>query len=280
MSDLLPFFVLCLTSFFSLTNPLGTMPLFLTMTHEMDEDERKQIAKRATFVAFVILVGFTILGQVIFKIFGLSSNGFRIAGGIIIFNIGYNMLQARYSSAKVDPGGVQSVVNDISITPLAIPMICGPGAIAQGIVLMEEANSIEKKIALLIAMLVVFFLIYVILRASSKLNKVLGETGINVMMRLMGLILMVIAVEIFVVGAHPLLIEILHSGFEDVKLWGGQLDTKCWRVNLSLADRFIFCFSQKIRLCYVWTYDFWIIIHLIIAFEKPNNNRLKLLKLY
>lgn len=214
MNEILPFFVLCFTSFFSLTNPLGTMPLFLTMTHQMTEDDRKMIARRSTFVAFVILVGFTILGQIIFKIFGLSSNGFRVAGGIIIFNIGYNMLQARYSSVKVDPGGVNSAMNDISITPLAIPMICGPGAIAQGIVLMEEAHSIEKKIALLVAMVVVFILIYVILRASSRLNKILGETGINVMMRLMGLILMVIAVEIFVGGAQPLLEGIIQSAIE------------------------------------------------------------------
>ena len=217
MDGILPFFVLCLTSFFSLTNPLGTMPLFLTMTHDMTEEDRKQTAKRATFVAFVILVGFTILGQVIFKIFGLSSNGFRVAGGIIIFNIGYNMLQARYSSVKVDPGGIKSAVNDISITPLAIPMICGPGAIAQGIVLMEEAHNIGKKIALLVAMVVVFVLIYIILRASSRLNKVLGETGINVMMRLMGLILMVIAVEIFVGGAQPILVNIIHQGIDFVK---------------------------------------------------------------
>lgn len=217
MKEILPFFVLCLTSFFSLTNPLGTMPLFLTMTHDMSEEERKQTAKRATFVAFIILVGFTILGQVIFKIFGLSSNGFRIAGGIIIFNIGYNMLQARYSSVKVDPGSLQSAVNSISITPLAIPMICGPGAIAQGIVLMEEAHSIWMKIALIGAMLVVFILIYLILRASTRLNKLLGETGINVMMRLMGLILMVIAVEIFVGGAQPILINIIHSGIDFVK---------------------------------------------------------------
>ena len=217
MDTILPFFVLCLTSFFSLTNPLGTMPLFLTMTHEMTEDDRKQIAKRATFVAFVILVGFTILGQVIFKIFGLSSNGFRVAGGIIIFNIGYNMLQARYSSAKVDPGGVKTAVNDISITPLAIPMICGPGAIAQGIVLMEEADGIGKKLALLAAIIVVFILIYVILRASSRLNKILGETGMNVMMRRMGLILMVIVVEIFVGGGERILDGSIDAGIDFIQ---------------------------------------------------------------
>ena len=107
MDGVIPFFVLCLTSFFTLTNPLGTMQLFLTMTREMSEDDRNRIAKRATIVAFLILIGFTLLGQVIFKIFGLSSNGFRIAGGIVIFKIGYDMLQARYSSAKVSPDEVK-----------------------------------------------------------------------------------------------------------------------------------------------------------------------------
>ena len=212
MDGVIPFFVLCLTSFFSLTNPLVTMPLFLPMTRYMSEVDRKRIAKRATIVAFLILIGFTLLGQVIFKIFGLSSNGFRIAGGIVIFKIGYDMLQARYSSAKVSPDEVKSYANDISVTPLAIPMICGPGAIAQGIMLMEEANHIEKKIALLISIAVVFALIYIILRASTRLNKILGETGNNVMMRLMGLILMVIAVEVFLGGAEPILTNIVKSG--------------------------------------------------------------------
>ena len=212
MDGVIPFFVLCLTSFFTLTNPLGTMPLFLTMTREMSEDDRNRIAKRATIVAFLILIGFTLLGQVIFKIFGLSSNGFRIAGGIVIFKIGYDMLQARYSSAKVSPDEVKSYANDISVTPLAIPMICGPGAIAQGIMLMEEAHSIEKKIALLISIALVFLLIYVILRGSTRLNRILGETGNNVMMRLMGLILMVIAVEVFLGGAQPILETIVQTG--------------------------------------------------------------------
>ena len=188
------------------------MPLFLTMTREMSEDDRNRIAKRATIVAFLILIGFTLLGQVIFKIFGLSSNGFRLAGGIVIFKIGYDMLQARYSSAKVSPDEVKSYANDISVTPLAIPMICGPGAIAQGIMLMEEAHSIEKKIALLISIALVFLLIYVILRGSTRLNRILGETGNNVMMRLMGLILMVIAVEVFLGGAQPILETIVQTG--------------------------------------------------------------------
>ena len=101
MEDLLPFALLCFTSFFTLTNPLGTMPVFLTMTNGMNEHERKAIVRRATIVSFITLMVFTFSGQFLFKFFGISSNGFRIAGGFIIFKIGFDMLQARYSNAKL-----------------------------------------------------------------------------------------------------------------------------------------------------------------------------------
>ena len=211
MDTLLPFALLCFTSFFTLTNPLGTMPVFLTMTNGMSDDERKTIVRRATIVSFITLMVFTFSGQFLFKFFGLSTNGFRIAGGIIIFTIGFDMLQARYSKAKLKDDEVKTYVNDISITPLAIPMLCGPGAIANGIMLMEDANTLIKKILLVSVIASVYFITFLILRASTRLNKYMGETGNNVMMRLMGLILMVIAVECFVSGFKPIMIDILQQ---------------------------------------------------------------------
>ena len=88
MDTLFPFALLCFTSFFTLTNPLGTMPVFLTMTQGMSDAERKHIVKRATIISFLILMGFTFSGQFLFKFFGISTNGFRIAAGIIILKIG------------------------------------------------------------------------------------------------------------------------------------------------------------------------------------------------
>lgn len=211
MDTLLPFALLCFTSFFTLTNPLGTMPVFLTMTNGMSDDERKTIVRRATIVSFITLMVFTFSGQFLFKFFGISTNGFRIAGGIIIFTIGFDMLQARYSKAKLKDEEVKTYVNDISITPLAIPMLCGPGAIANGIMLMEDANTLIKKILLVSVIGSVYFITFLILRASTRLNKYMGETGNNVMMRLMGLILMVIAVECFVSGFKPIMIDILQQ---------------------------------------------------------------------
>lgn len=211
MEDLLPFVLLCFTSFFTLTNPLGTMPVFLTMTNGMNEHERKAIVRRATIVSFITLMVFTFSGQFLFKFFGISSNGFRIAGGFIIFKIGFDMLQARYSNAKLKEEEVKTYADDISITPLAIPMLCGPGAIANAIMLMDDASTLSLKGTLIGIIALVYFITFLILQASTRLVRILGETGNNVMMRLMGLILMVIAVECFVSGLKPILIDILRE---------------------------------------------------------------------
>ena len=207
MEDLLPFALLCFTSFFTLTNPLGTMPVFLTMTNGMNDHERKAIVRRATIVSFITLMVFTFSGQFLFKFFGISSNGFRIAGGFIIFKIGFDMLQARYSNAKLKEEEVKTYADDISITPLAIPMLCGPGAIANAIMLMDDASTFTLKGTLIGIIALVYFITFLILQASTRLVRILGETGNNVMMRLMGLILMVIAVECFVSGLKPILID-------------------------------------------------------------------------
>lgn len=211
-SALLPFALLCFTSFFTLTNPLGTMPVFLTMTHGMSEIERRSIIRRATIVSFLTIMVFVFAGQFLFKFFGISTNGFRIAGGFIIFKIGFDMLQARYTPMKLKDDEIKTYADDISITPLGIPMLCGPGAIANAIVLMQDAHSFEMKSVLISVIALIYLLTYFILRASTRLVNLLGETGNNVMMRLMGLILMVIAVECFVSGVKPILIDIVKEG--------------------------------------------------------------------
>ncbi len=212
MEQLLPFAFMCLTSFFTLTNPLGTMPVLLSMTKGMDNSERVRIVRRATFISFIILILFTIGGQILFTLFGISANGFRIAAGFIILKIGYDMLQAKYSNTKLSDEEMKVYADDISITPLSIPMLCGPGAIANGIVLMENANTWPLKLTLLVSIAVIYLLTYFILRFSTKLVPLIGETGNNVMMRLMGLILMVIAVELFINGLKPVMVDIIKLG--------------------------------------------------------------------
>ena len=217
MDTLLPYALLCLTSIFTLANPLGTMPVFLTMTQGLDDMQRRSIVKRATITAVIIMIVFTFAGQFIFMFFGISTNGFRIAGGVIIFKIGYDMLQARYTHVKLKENEIKTYADDISITPLGIPMLCGPGAIANAIVLMSDADTITMKGILVGSIAFIYILTYFILRASTRLVKLLGETGNNVMMRLMGLLLMVIAVECFVGGMKPILVDVLKEGMSNRK---------------------------------------------------------------
>ena len=199
------------TSFFSLINPLGTMPIFMTMTGALSVTERNKTAKKATIAALITLVVFAFSGQVLFKFFGISVNSFRMVGGIIFFLMGMDMLQARLAKTKVRGSDVKSYINDISITPLAIPMITGPGAITNAIVLMEDATTWQMKAVLILSMIVVMALTFIILFSSTKIMKLLGETGNNVMMRLMGLIVMVIAIEFFFSGLKPILVDIIKS---------------------------------------------------------------------
>ena len=207
----IPFALLCFTSLFTITSPLSTMPVFLTMTQSLDEKERRAVAIRATLVACCALLLFVLAGQFLFKFFGISTNGFRIVGGIIIFRIGFDMLQAKYTPMNLRKEEIKEYANDVSVAPLGIPLLCGPGAIANAIVLMQEAYSFEMKTAVIVAIILVYLITFVLLRWAGVLVKFIGETGNNVMMRLMGLILMVIAVECFVSGARPILTEILRG---------------------------------------------------------------------
>ncbi len=209
MNEYWTFGLLAVTSFFTLINPLGVMPIFMTITGDLNAEQRKRTARKATIVSFVTLVAFAFSGQLLFQFFGISVNSLKIVGGVIFFIMGQDMLQARISKIKVSDSEITEYVNDVSITPLAIPLICGPGAITNGIVLMEEAGSIESKLILVGAILITCFLTYIILWSSTRIIKFLGDTGNKVLMRLMGLIVMVIAVEFFFSGLKPIVQEML-----------------------------------------------------------------------
>lgn len=211
MSETATFALLCFTSMFTLVNPLGIMPLFMAMTGDLSTEDRNKTAKKSIIIALFVLLGFALTGQLLFIFFGISVNSLRIVGGIIFFIIGMDMLQARIGQVKIKPEEVKSYVKDISITPLAIPVICGPGAIANSIILMEDANTFSKKIVFMLSTLLILGITYVVLYSSSRLMKLIGQTGINVMMRIMGLIIMVIAVEFFFSGLKPIITDFIKT---------------------------------------------------------------------
>lgn len=209
MNELISFGILCITTFVTIINPLSTLPVFLTMTSSLTENRRQEVALKAVITAFIALVFFAFTGQFIFDFFHITANGFRVAGGILFFKMGYDMLNARITRIKISKAEVKEYSTDISITPLGIPMICGPGAITNAILLMEQSKTYAQVGILIASMLLVCLLMLVTLYGGSRLVKFMGETTMKVMMRIMGLILMVIAVEFFFSGLKPIVQDIL-----------------------------------------------------------------------
>jgi len=210
MNEIWGFTLFSFTAFFSLLNPMGVIPVFISMTAGMDKYQRTRTAYKAILATFITLMLFALSGQVLFNFFGISVHSFRVAGGIIFFIMGYEMLQAKLSSVKINVHQEkQRVVNDISITPLAIPMLAGPGSITNSIVLMEDANTMELRVALIVVIAIICIITLISLLAANIITEWIGETGVTIMMRLMGLIMMVIAVEFFFKGMGPLLSKAL-----------------------------------------------------------------------
>ena len=201
--DQLTTILLYFTSFFTLMNPLGIMPVYLTMTSSLTKKKRAQTAIKATITATLTLVLFAFAGRYLFDFFGISVAGLKVVGGVIFFIVGYDMLNARLSRIKIKEEEVEEYVNDISITPLGIPMIAGPGAITNAIVLMGDASDYTTKLMVVISILLVALVILVSLLGASAIVKFIGDQGTKILTKLMGLIVMVIAVEFFFAGITP-----------------------------------------------------------------------------
>lgn len=211
MNAYLTFALFCFTAFITIINPLSTLPVFLSMTANFDNKRRNITARKAVVTAFIAMVFFAFAGKFIFDFFQITANGFRVAGGILFFIMGFEMLGAKISRDKITKEEMKDAANDISITPLGIPMICGPGAITNSILMMEQAKGWDNKLIVIAVMFVICLIMLITLYGGTKLVKFIGDTGMKVMMRIMGLILMVIAVEFFFSGLKPIVRNILYN---------------------------------------------------------------------
>ena len=201
----LQFGLLCFVSLFTIIDPIGALPVFVSMTSKLSHPESRRVALRATLTAWLVLILFALTGRFLFDFFGISVNSLRVVGGIVFFIMGYEMLEARLTRTKSDQESVTEYVEDIAITPIGIPLIAGPGAITTVIVLMNETTGlIEKEIALMLAITAVLTIAFFFLIGARQVMHALGPSGNKVLLRLMGLIVMAIAVEFFFNGLRPI----------------------------------------------------------------------------
>jgi multiple antibiotic resistance protein len=209
----LAFALLCFTSLLAIINPLSVVPMYLGLTHGYTPEHRRRVLRTGLVTAFFVLAAFALLGGTIFQIFGITIHAFRIAGGIIFFGIGMDMLQARRSRGKATEEEERDgrTKENVGVTPLGIPMITGPGAITTVMVLMTQADSPERVAVVIGAVVVVLAISGAALFAAPRLVKFFGNTGLSVMTRLMGLLVTVIGVQFVIDGARPLLLEVFRG---------------------------------------------------------------------
>ena len=194
--------LLIFTSILFIVDPFAVIPTFLAMTVRDTPAQRRILARRGAWTCAITLIAFALGGSLIFKIFGITIGAFKIAGGVLIGLNALDMVQARRSQQRETPVETAEGIEkeDIGIMPLGVPMLAGPGAISTVMVLALGAKSPAATAAVYISIVLTSVVTFLVLSAASLVERRLGQTGMRILTRLMGLVLCAIAVQFIIDG--------------------------------------------------------------------------------
>lgn len=177
-------------------DPIGLVPIFIALAGGRPRLEQRYLARKAVIVAGVVMLGFAVLGKPLLEYLGITLDALRIAGGILLFKIGFDMIFAQLERETAEEHEEAQTRPDFSVFPLAIPLIAGPGTLASVLILAGEAQKTPYGFGIVLGMaMVVLVLTYLFLRAASPLSRLLRRTGINVITRVLGILLAALAVQ-------------------------------------------------------------------------------------
>lgn len=196
-----------LVTMFAITNPFGNLGIFIALTSDKSVSEQRVIAVKTAFACFIIFLVVTWFGDQILSLMGITVPAFQVAGGIVVALIGLSMLQSKQSDVAHSPKEKQDALTkaSVAVVPLAMPIIAGPGAISTILVDLHQFPSLMAKIWVTASNLALAVLIMVVLLFAAPLRKFLGTSGISIMVRIMGLILIAMAMQMFTKGLVVLL---------------------------------------------------------------------------
>jgi multiple antibiotic resistance protein len=199
----LQFALVTFTSVLFIVDPIAVVPTYLVITQGQTLAQRRVTARRACIAALVLLVTFAAVGRAIFDLFGITLPAFRIAGGLILWLVAMDMLHGNRSTQEGTAEITEATVkDDVAITPLAMPMLAGPGAISTVMVLSGQARTMPQNVVVYGSILLALLIAWLTLRTAERLVLRMGQTGIRVMTRLMGLLLAAIAVQFVITGVR------------------------------------------------------------------------------
>jgi multiple antibiotic resistance protein len=205
-SNYVRFSVLAVSSIFFLVDPFAAIPAFLAITARADRRRQRRMARRGALTCFIVLMTFALAGKLIFRMFGITLPAFEIAGGVILLLIGIDMIEAKRSPTQElsDETAEAAAKDDAGIVPLGIPMLAGPGAISSVMILVGQALKFWELMVVLGAISLTAWISYLILNGADRVRRMMGETGIRILVRIMGLLLVALAVQFFVNGLTDL----------------------------------------------------------------------------
>ncbi len=201
------YLLITIAGIFVIVNPLTTAFAFMSLTTRMKEERKKEIALKATKISTGLFFIFAILGGVIFQLFGITLAAFRIAGGIILFGIAMGMIRSQGEDERKQTKPEGEIADDISVIPLAIPFISGPGSIATVMILTSEAPTIYHTGLVFLAVLITTVTCYYSMVYSKVIVRYLGDSGKQIITKVFGLILAVISVQFVINGAANVLVD-------------------------------------------------------------------------
>ena len=196
------FFIRAFAGVFVILDPIGGTTHFLALTSQDSEVGKKNVARRACIAAFSILIFFSFAGGALFRYFGITLAALKIAGGVLLFTVALSMLYGKRSGIKTTPEEEQehNELQEVAIIPLAMPILSGPGAITTVMVFASEAKTVERLLALVVAISLSVIIAYLVFVNSTLIQNVLKQSGIKVLTRIMGLIMAVISVQFVING--------------------------------------------------------------------------------
>lgn len=205
-------FLAFFTALFSVVNPLGAIPLYISLSQHFTPQVRNEQVLKSSIYVVIILLTFLLAGSLILRFFSITIEGMRIAGGLMIIRSAYNMLDGNFKKGKAISAKVEEeamIKEDISFSPMAMPMLAGPGSISLVISTAAGLSAPIEYAYIILAILALSFSIYIIFRFSPLVFSHLGQGGISAMQRIMGFLLLTVGIQFIINGISPLLIALL-----------------------------------------------------------------------
>lgn len=192
------FFIYTFISIFVVVNPISGVVTFISLTSKMTHDEKNEIAKKSVALACLIALFFALTGSMILKLFSISIDSLRVAGGLLLFSIAFDMMHAKVSRESITDEEISQSQEraDVWVFPIGLPLLTGPGTISTVIVLMGSTEAIGQRILILVSIILTFVLCLFGLFFSRRIHKFIGYNGMLVFTRLMGLLLAALAVNL------------------------------------------------------------------------------------